>query len=60
MVPPSGLPEFSLVRLGDCWIDGCMHDAYTRVALREPTTGRTVTGLLCDEHKAELCGDDGA
>ncbi len=45
------------LRLGDCWIEGCMRDAFLKVTLRG--ADGPVTGLLCDEHAAELQQRDG-
>ncbi len=48
-----GEPMYRL-RLGDCSVDGCLRDAYSRVTLKDPKTGESVTGLVCDEHAKEI------
>lgn len=44
------------VRLGDCWIDGCMRDAFQKVTLLDTRTGERSTGVVCDEHAREALG----
>ncbi len=45
--------ELHRMRLGDCWVDGCLRDAYTKLILKDPITGKRIEGLICDEHAAE-------